>query len=195
MTKIGYLSLSFIVGDQTYWMTTGCGRPDWSFTALPVALFGDAALVASHVTGKMSEITVYDENGARQYAFSATYDGPPTDIQLDINTKPSFTWNEMITLLLDQKAPLADLCGMFHHHRVRKAPNAAIQCNDVEYLVTAFLPDESFDRVFAVWGSDYVPGTNPNALSIYSGTEDEYRDRLRDWRVVVVNLGGNLYEV
>lgn len=194
MTKVGYLSLSFILSDQSYWLTTGCGRADWSFTVVPLSVFGDAVLKPNHGGSDMSEITVFEDQGKTAYIFSAITDVVSGYVDLKIETRTSLSWNDMIKVLLDSGAPLVELTDMFHHHRVRKVEGATIQCADVEYLVTAFLPRES-DRIFAVFGSDYVAGTNPNWLTIHSGSDDEYRARLRDWRVVIINMGGKLYGV
>ena len=195
MIKLGYLSFAFFLEDQTYWLTTGLNRPDWSFLVIPNHLFENYELKGGLSDSKSSEITVYDDAGIVRHMFSSIYDGEPIDLSIDAASRASLTWNEMIALLLDKNMPLIQLTDLFHHHIVRKTDSGHLHVVDVNYKVTAFLPPPEQEGVFAIWGEDYVASTNPNWITCHLPTIDEFRARLRDFKVVAVCLGGKYYDV
>ncbi len=194
-TKLGFLSLEFVVGDDTYWLTTGLGRPDFTFTVLPRALFGAAELRPMFVSREQdySEITAVELDGKRGLIFAASQHGMSDHLDIAYDAflaYPTLSWSETAARLMDA-IPLGDQMGLWHNHVVRKRPEADLQIADVNYLVTAFLPDH---ERFAVRGEDWGPG-NPNWLTMECPTEDEFKRRLRQFSVVAIRFGKEFYTV
>lgn len=196
-TKAGFLSLEFIVGEDTYWLTTGLGREGWSFTVLSRALFGDAVLHAQLIDREKdySEITVVEKQpeGHRGNLFCHARGVPAVWLEADMFAAPRLSWNETAARLIDA-IPLADQCGLWHNHAVRKV-DPALQLKDVAYLVTAFLPPaegSAHPPVFAVRGEDWGPG-NPNWITFECPDEASFKQRLRQFTIEGLHLNGKWY--
>lgn len=190
-TKLGFLSLEFIAGDDTYWLTTGLGRDGFYFTVLPRGLFGDATLLPMFISRETdySEITPFPGLNAFQ---SSQSDGV-IPLEVDLVAASRLSWNETAARLMDA-IPLADQSGLWHNHVVRKA-DPALAISDVNYLVTAFLPPPDGEGVLAVRGEDWAIGTNPNWITMMLPTEGEFKARLRQFTVVAMQTQGQFYPV
>lgn len=193
-TKLGFLSLEFIIGDSTYWLTTGLGRDGFYFTTLPLALFGDAKLYTQLIDRERdySEITVVEdaEKGYRGNLFCYAQGARAVWLDADLFAAPRLSWNEMIAVAMDA-IPLADQCGLWHHHVVRKT-DPAFLIPDVRYQVTAFLPPPG-EGIFAIIGEDYKLPENPNFLTCNLPDDASFKARLRGFRVELLKLNGKFY--
>ena len=187
--KLGFLSLEFIIGDSTYWLTTGLGRDGFYFTAIPASVF-DRSVLLPNLMGRdkdYSEIMVMSDGAVlkKRQGCDGGY------FKIDVTQFPRLSWNEMINVAIDT-APLEYQCGLWHHSIVSKT-DANLLINDVLYQVTAFLPPPNYEGIFAVWGKDYQAGVNPNAITFKHGSEAEFKARLRQFRVELLNINGNFY--
>lgn len=192
--KLGFLSLEFVVGDDTYWLTTGLGRDGYYFTQLPLSLFAGYPLLPQLLNRDKdySEITAYSDHSVFQG--SQKPEGHhlqgPRSLVTDLTSWPRLSWNELAARLIDA-IPLADQCGLWHNHVIRQiTPGAALK--DVAYKVTAFLPPPG-EGVFAVMGEDWVPGTNPNWRTYKEDTEEGFRARLRQFKIEAVGINDSYW--
>ena len=193
MTKRAFLSYAHTLGDQTYWLTTGLDRHDWTFTVIPLHVFDGYKLQGRIVSNEpYAEITVFAEDVDGQHSFSSDCGKDPILLPISAESRPFLTWNEMIGLLLDKGAPLSQLLDLWHNHIVRPI-DPMLQISDVDYKVTAFLPPPDHEGKFAIWGSDYVPGTNPNWLTFDFPDDESFRARLRQFKVVAVEMSPDKY--
>lgn len=196
MNKLGFLSLEYIVGDLTYWLTTGLGRDSFYFTQLPLSMFDGLGELRAHQVvgeGDYSEILVAEEDGMRASVFKASQQGKAENLDVDLFRATRLSWNELAQALIDG-VPLADQSGLWHQHIVRRA-DPTLQINDVNYKVSAFLPPPTMEGVFAVCGEDYVAGTNPNWITFTEETEAGFKARLRQFAVHIVVFNGRFYQV
>ncbi len=188
-TKLGFLSLEFIVGEDTYWLTTGLGREGFYFTQLPAALFGRAMLNPQFVSREKdySEIMVMSDGAI----FKESQESDGSLFLTDLTTASRLSWNELAARLIDT-IPLKDQCGLWHNHIVRKI-DPADYVKDVAYKVTAFLPPPEHEGVFAIFGEDYKLPENPNWITCNLPDEAAFRARLRQFKIVAVGINGNYW--
>ncbi len=191
--KLGFLSLEFIVGEDTFWMTTGLGRDGYYFTQLPLSLFAGFPLHAQFISQEKdySEITAYEGENLFCYSQDQGHDGP-RKLATDLTKWPRLSWAEMAERLIDA-IPLADQMGLWHNHIVRKT-DPTLWINDVRYKVTAFLPPPG-EGILAIYGEDYVPGTNPNWITCNLPDEASFKARLRQLKVEGLHINGQVYPV
>lgn len=190
-TKLGFLSLEFIIGDSTYWLTSGLGLDGFYFTAIPASVFGRSVLLPN-LMGRdkdYSEIMVMSD-GAVLKKCQGCGGGR---FKTDVTQFPRLSWNEMIAMAMDA-IPLSDQTGLWHNHVVRKT-DPAFLIPEVAYQVTAFLPPPENEGVFCIIGEDYKPSENPNFLTCALTDESSFKARLRGFRVDAVNFNGRFYPV
>jgi hypothetical protein len=182
MKKVGFLSCEFINENMSYWLVTGCGLPDFSFLEIPCSVFPGELKSNGLIKEKdYSEIMVFLRDGY-EYRFKESQDSPVTLISFSPHSFKNYNWNEMIEVA-KQFVSLEDLEGFYQYNIVRKRDVSEYKINDVNYQVSAFLPEE----VFAIYGEDYVPQTNPNWISIMSeGNREEFKRILSNFKVVAV---------
>jgi hypothetical protein len=191
MKKVGFLSCEFINGDMSYWLVTGCGFSDFSFLEIPCGVFpGELKANGLIKDQDYSEVMVF-LGGGYEYRFKNGQDVPSTLMSFYPHLFKNYTFNEMI-----EKAKgfltLYDLEGFYHYNIVRKRDNSEYKINDVHYRVTTFLPDQ----VFAIFGEDYDPKTNPNWISFTSeGDHEEFKRILNNFTVVAVSNARGLVSV
>lgn len=194
-TKLGFLSLEFVVGEDTYWLTTGLGRGGFYFTQLPRSLFGDT-LHAQLITRDRdySEITVVEREGKRANLFRASQADVAAPLDVDLFAASRLSWSELATRLIDA-IPLADQCGLWHNQIVRKV-DPAFAISDVNYKVTAFLaPPPAGEGILAVYGEDYKLPENPNWITCHLPDEASFKARLRQFRIEAVHINGRYWPV
>ncbi len=189
-TKLGFLSLEFVVGEDTYWMTTGLGRPGFYFTQLPKSLFAGHELLPMFVSRETdySEITPY----ADRNVFKTNQADAGRVLVTDLASWPRLSWNEMAARLMDL-IPLADQSGLWHNHVVRCTDAAFLSLKDVAYKITAFLPPPDQQGILALYGEDYVIGTNPNWRTMELGDENAFKAVLSRLRIEAVHFNGEYY--
>ncbi len=194
MNKIGFLSLEFLSKDQSYWMITGCGFPDFSFIEIPTMLFGRSMLCAQGISDckDYSEITVIqNDNKDIVYQFKDTQESDMTEIYLNLKNFHVFSWNEMFQFLIKEGIKLKELTGFYHYNLIKKKDNSDLKINDVIYKVTAFLPEQG---VFAIMGEDYNPPLNINWITFSDYSEDnKFKILVDNFIITYVSLGGNKY--
>ncbi len=192
-TKLGFLSLEFVVGEDTYWLTTGLGRDGFYFTQLPLSLFAGYPLVSHRLSQEKdySEITAYSDCNLYQTQNPDCHNNGPMKIATDLTSWPRLSWNELAARLIDA-IPLKDQCGLWHDHIVRKT-DPALQFKDVNYKVTAFLPPPEHEGIFAIFGEDYKLPENPNWITCNLPDEVAFRARLKQFKIVAVGINGNYW--
>lgn len=198
-TKLGFLSLEFIIGDFTYWLTSGLGRDGFYFTQLPTSLFAGYPLIPHRLGdgSDYSEITAYSDRNIFQSQNPDCHLHGPMKIATDLTSWPRLSWNEMIAAAMDT-IPLADQMGLwygglFNGHIIRKI-DALMPIADVPYQVTAFLPPPG-EGVFAIIGEDYKLPENPNWVTCRSDTEEAFKAKLRQFRVEAIRWNGQFFPV
>ncbi len=193
-TKLGFLSLEFIIGDSTYWLTSGLGRDGFYFTVLPVSLFAGYPLIP-HRLGNgpdYSEITAYPDYNIFQSQNPDCHLNGPMKIATDLTSWLRLSWNEMIAAAMDVIL-LEDQVGLWHNHVVRKV-DPSFLIPDVQYKVTAFLPPPG-DGIFAIMAEDYKLPENPNWLTCQVPDEASCKARLRQFKVELLHFNGRFYPV
>lgn len=116
MTKLGFLSCEYIVGDQSYWLQSAFDNPEdgsrFSFRIIPTSAFS-VPLRENHIVldADYSEITPYDDQGTVRYMFAASQKDDPTPIEVDIKSCPRLSWNDTLDVLVKAGVPLSDLRG------------------------------------------------------------------------------------
>lgn len=200
MTKLGFLSLEYIVGDQTYWLQSVFDpiAPDrhFCFRVIPLSCFAGHTLVANHIIKEAtySEITPYEDGS---YLFAANQETTPAPLDIDIKSFPKLDWNATFEALVMAGVPLVDLTGFWHQHIVRRTEGAPDWVKpDLNYHVTAWLPDQA-EPLYAVMGSDYKLPENPNMVTVQC-VADNFLERLRWFRVYGIrfsNKAGEYYNV
>lgn len=199
MNKLGFLSLEYIVGDQTYWLESDFTAPLYlfHFRVIPLSMFAGWDLKPNHIIleADYSEMTRYNDNGKTLYLFAPNQDADAVDIGIDVASFPQLRWNDAFDALVAAKVPLVDLQGFWHEQLVRASPTAPNWVKQgLNYHVTAYLPDGP-DPLFAVWGEDYKLPENPNAVTIRCEDEEAFFERLHWFRVHAVRFsrGKNEY--
>jgi len=197
MTKLGFLSCEYIIGDQSYWLQSAFDNPEdgsrFSFRVIPISVF-PAPLRANHIIldADYSEITPYDDNGTVRYLFAAGQSDVPTALDIDIKAYPKLGWNEAFDELVT-KTPIGDLTGFWHQHLVRRAEGAPDWVkSDLNYLVTAWLPNQE-EPLFAVRGEDYKVPENPNWVTIHCEA-NTFVERLKWFRVHAIRFSAKANE-
>lgn len=194
--KLGFLSLGFIIGDSTYWMTTGLGRDGFYFTVLPVSLFAGYPLIPHRLStweSEYSEITAYSDRNVFQSQNPDCHLHGPMKIATDLTSWPRLSWNEMAAVAIDAM-PLSDQVGLWHDHVVRKT-DPSFQINDVAYKVLAFLPPPEHEGFFSILGEDYKLPENPNFITCNLPDDASFKARLRGFRINAINVNGKFYPV
>lgn len=191
MNKLGFLSLEYIVGDQTYWLQSAFDpiTPDYRFCfrVIPLSSFAGYPIVANHIIEEAdySEITPVEKDGKTAYLFAFSQHSNAIWFDIDIKAYPKLGWNETFEALVLAGVPLADLQGFWHNHLVQRAIGAPEWVKpDLNYLVTAWLPNES---LFAVRGEDYKPPENPNWVTVKC-EPDTFVERLKWFRVHAIRF-------
>ncbi len=192
-TKLGFLSLEFVVGEDTYWLTTGLGRGGYYFTQLPLSLFAGYPLIPHRLSNDAdySEITAYSDHNLYQTQNPDCHNNGPMKIATDLTSWPRLSWNELAARLIDA-IPLKDQCGLWHEHVVKQI-NPVPTLNDVAYKVTAFLPPPDGEGVFAIFGQDYKLPENPNWRTFKEETEETFRQRLRQFKIEAVGINNGYW--
>lgn len=187
MSKSGYLSLELVVGEDTYWLTTGLERAGFYFTRLPRSFFGNRFLNPWLLTRNKdySEITVDSEKGN---IFKASQTGPEEILTIDVMTAVRLSWNDVAMNLIDL-IPLEDQTGLWHGHVVEKT-DPLLQIKEVAYMVTAFLPSQG---IFAIRGEDYKLPENPNWITFNCENEEQFKARLKQFKIVAIHANDNYY--
>jgi hypothetical protein len=194
----GLLTLEYIIGDQTYWLTSGFDRNRIGFTQLARNLF-DCELVAGQLADEGSEIEGLEPlEGYPAYVFRIKGSGTESvGLATNVDQAQFLTWNELAVKLLSEgvspsKVPSLWYQGFMRGGIVKPRPDCPIQVNkDVNYVVTAFLPPPGPEGVFAIMGDDYKPDTNPNWVTIKRDTEADYIELLKGFDIVAFKWGND----
>ena len=190
MTKLGFLSCEYVVGDQSYWLQSAFDNPKdgsrFSFRVIPTSAF-PAPLRVNHIIleADYSEITPFDDEGAVKYLFATSQSDIPAPIDIDIKSFPKLGWNETFDELVKVGVPLSDLQGFWHQHLVRANSGAPEWVKrDFNYQIMAWLPDT--ERLYCVIGEDYSR-ENPNMVTVHCGDTD-FVERLKWFRVYAIRF-------
>lgn len=193
--KTRFLTLEFIINDNTYWLTSDCNSGDpICFTVIPLKLFDGFQLK----TGKMFLPNVSDEEAI--CSSIRCFDNGEVEFQekdeisdkknIKLESFPTISWNEMAKLAMSAIS-LEEGEKFFHNQIIGKRPDCKFQLHDVDYRVTAFLPDQ----VFAIYGEDYSQD-NPNWISFHvDGDRDYFNEVVSQFYVKAISLSGSFYRV
>lgn len=194
--KRGMLTLEWIIGDQTYWLTSGFERNVIGFTQLARNLF-DCELIEGQMAKNGSEIEAF-EPMPDQPTFFFRPDGTKPDgvgLVTNLETAPFLTWSQLASKLLHEgvsptKAPSLWYQGLMAGCYLKARPECPLEINkDIDYLVTAFLPPPDDEGILAIMGEDYKSGTNPNWITIKRDTEESYVELLKGFDIVAFKWG------
>lgn len=196
--KISFLSLEFIIGENTYWLTSGKNQIyPWVFTVIPISCFEGLSLSPENKLfeeANYSSIWKFEDGQEEKTFFSELEDETePVAFQYDPQSFPVLSWNEMAEFALN--VDLDSALKLYHRQMVRMKKDSDFgdfKPNDVDYLVTGFSPE--FDN-FTVWGSDYKQPDNPNAITFQTTGIENFKETIKKFYIKAVNFGGEYYLV
>lgn len=169
--KLGFMSLEYVIGDKSYWLTSNDGSDKLRFRVIRLEYLESDKLLPGGIFEEKaySEITVF--NTGWEIAYECDKD------LSEIKPLPcaEISWREM-SELVDDKTPF------WHYQIVKKSDSCEFKINDVDYKVTAYLPDS---KIFAIWGSDYS-SANPNAITFSDCDENKFN---KNFEIKYVRLG------
>jgi len=187
-----FLTLEFVADAQAYWLvTTIDGSRLREFARYPVSAFGGRPLNPGHLRWDdgNSELLLFSEDG-KGARFSSIGEEDPEEI--DVGAMERLTWNGMCAKALGDFHP--DFWeGLYLNNVVRLAKDSKWGNPEVDYTVTAFLPEEG---TVALWGEDHNPPENINWRGIQGlDTPEDLRAFLAELTVVAIALGDRLLRV
>lgn len=199
MNKLGFLSLEFIAGDQTYWLESG--DKDFSaafgFRVIPRAVFEGQILLDNHLIKERdySGMTVFgDDNGATAITFTPSTKTDQVPYHIDLKLYPKLSWNMAFWALTKTDIPLVDLTGFWHKQLCERNEGAPDWVKPgLRYLVTAWLPNET-EPLFCVMGEDYKLPENPNMVTVQCENRAAFLERLSWFKVTAMRFVANQEE-
>lgn len=186
-----YLSLEFIIGNDTYWIMSY--REDdvekfGMFYIIPKSDLPEFELIPSrfdHIQETYTEI--YQNSDSRWTIGSA--DKPETCMDFGGLDMAKYTVNSDIKSISDlciKNKDWDNLTLFFHQNLVKPKSNCFWKIDDVVYKVTAFLPDQ---KIVAVMAENYSTD-NKNWLTINFDTESDISNFFENFDLFAVKLMG-----
>lgn len=200
MNKIGFLSCEFVTDKNSYWLTSGCGKLNFCFVEIPndvIRFFNQNESLNFQCLNQnkdYSEITAFEENGNKKYIFALSQNNfeDTRELSIDLDNFNTLSWKQMAALVQDNFT-LDELSGFYQNHIVRKTKESEYKINNVDYKVTAFLPEEG---IFSIMGNDYKIPENPNWITFSDNVDKEsFLAVLDNFEIFAISMNGKYYLV
>ena len=195
MKKV-HLTLEFVVGETTYWMTSATDefRTDSVkeqvvfFTKIPKVDLPNFNLNADKIwirnDSKPGSSIDIDDDGI--WFYEEKEFSQAIKINLDYKKYSQYPWAELIKIF--KKESVENLIYLCHNQLFKKSKSSVLEIPDVGYKVSAFLPPE----IFAMRGEDWSI-EKPNWFTFNCENEEEFLKQFDNFDLYGYRFGGKEY--